>query len=735
VLRDDDRSLWTKARDADALQGRAATVYLAEKDGNPKYFKIFEGTVSSRPQWGGGRLKLHLSSGALSKIKVGNLVNEDDFPLAWPAHQGKMLPIVFGKVHKVPSWAVKHGRQGTLREDITSIADLTLTIDGWQDRGGEVITIMIGLERLVGTFDGSVFTATGRGGGNIASGTTRAASTITAANTLLVNNSDLGNVDNAYNGYLLKMSVPQFPSPGQVGYSWLAVMDLYWHHASNPQKQWGPSHRHIYRYDAVNEELFFAPTFTYEDSTAEDQYSGRSVIAPSTVTIAGHTWVPPSGAAYDITTMATLHSKGESVYEIPEGGIIYIVADHPVEEIQGVYSKGKIKKLPVPRTRQSTEYEFGGSFPGIIGAQAPTDQIPIEEDDPPDEFVEINPELYTANLNDTTSFPDFGHAVTTIKFNVPLALQPNFEIDSPDLHCNLKGHNNASFVENPVDVLARITDDYAPDITRDTAAWSSAASSVDWLKCAFALSEKQDFQKLAADIAWQCRCRVFWRDGLLSIKFLRNIKPAAHDTYIDGGYDEGSHKIVWRGINEIITELEYQIRTAGEPTVYLEEDTAAIAAYGRRGVGTKMFWVYEKRSYAQAVARFMLNRMKNEAMMVSLRVPLNQARVELGDWIKLYPGAMFNANQYGEVVELTHSPVNIPDSKGPHIDLGILMPYGWEAPWACPSGDVCYACDVSCDAAADVLSCVVAADIGCDIFDLGGYGFWMQNANDILDEW
>jgi hypothetical protein len=56
--------------------------------------------------------------------------------------------------------------------------------------------------------------------------------------------------------------------------------------------------------------------------------------------------------------------------------------------------------------------------------------------------------------------------------------------------------------------------------------------------------------------------------------------------------------------------------------------------------------------------------------------------------------------------------------------MSLIEPYGWEAPWTCPSADACTGCDLYCEVSADVLPCVAAADIGCDIFDLGGYVTW-----------
>jgi len=739
ILRDDDRAILAKLR-TEQIQGCAAKVYIAAYGEDYDYFKLFEGVVAAKPVWTHGEVRFTFSSGDLERQVVGNLATIDKCPNCYPEHLGRMLPIIFGQVYKVPSIAAKHGQIGTMRDDCTA-SDTTLFIDGFQERSGETVTLMIGgnpaRERVTGVFKGSKFEVISRGGGTIASGTTQSASDESQPYYINVSDSDLGTIDNAWVGYLLKMQVPQSPPAAQVGYSWTYVETI----GSVPprvgsQKGWGNEYRTIYRYDATNERLWYTPAFTYEDSEDSDYYSGRSIIGPSTASYVGHIWVPPSGAAYTITTLATAHSKGETVIELLSGGTTYIVADHSCAEVRGVFCQGKVRQLALPNNGSAVRFDFGGGPLGVLPTTASdvaTDQPSVEDTDG---FLEIPPEYYTINTNDSTSFPDLGHAITTITFKIPTMMIPGYEISSPELWCNVKGHNSPTYIENPVTVLQRILTNWATRLSLDTNAFTSAATSVDWLIADFAITEQMDALQLASEMAWQCRCRTWYRDGLISITFLRNTYPGTHQGFFgaqansSGAYEKGSHEISWRGLDSIVTELEYKIHTQGKEAVYKEEDTGQIAKYGRRGIGQKDFWIYERQTHAQAVARFWLNRLKYEAELIKLRAPVNKLRVELGDWLKIYPGATFNANQYGEVVEIHHTPVDVTAGRGPFLDVTTMSSYGWEDTWACPSGEVCSSCDLYCDAAADVLACVVAADIGCDIWDLNGYADWLWDWDD-----
>jgi hypothetical protein len=695
ALRDDDLDLWKKCRDDDAIQGRTARVYLAAHGEQVDYFKVFEGVVSEPPTWARGQLRLSLSSGDLHlHEEVGNLADVDTFDNVYPPHAGRMLPIVFGQALRVPAVAVQHGREGRFRADADE-DDTTLYIEGWGDLDSDVTVILhSGMERMSGTFKGSRFTTETRGGGTIASGTTVSASDKDEPTYINVDTADLGTDEAAYHGYLLKMTVPGSPSAAQVGYEWLASSALghqmFYHLRDNKA---GAEYRHIYRYDATNGVLRFAPAFTFEKNDVEDE--GRFLTVGENLITGGNVWIPPNNESYEITTMARAHSKGERVWEVISGGTVYIAADHAVQAVRAVYARGRKREIPVPRRRPELTITLGGGGAAVEGLDATAGQIGPQQNTG-DGWIMIPPDMYTVNTNDSTTFPGLGRAVTTITFAVPVPNLPRFEFDGPDIMVDIEGYQDgATLVENPVDALKHLLDDWASNVPTNAASFTSAAASVDWVDCAFGLTERTPAQRLAAEIAFQSRCRATWKDGEIHVDYLRNSAPSVFDLTINDEYEEGSHEMGWRGLNSLATEFRYKLRVRGEVKEFVEEDANSIAN-------------------------------------VRLRTPLTSLRAEVGDWVKLWSYEFFGDYQGMELIGVANDPGSgAARTRSPSVFLELAAPYGWDDR-ACPAGDTCVGCELYCEVAADVLPCVVAADLGCDVFDLDGHAGWAWNRPDEL---
>jgi hypothetical protein len=730
VLRDDDKALWAEMRDRQ-MAGRTARVYLAAYGQQVDYFKVFEGAVSGRPVWSRGELRLTVSSGdEFLNDFVGNVADDSDFPDIYPDHSGRMLPICFGHPTRVPCVAVRHGRRGRFRAD-AGRTDTIMYIEGLEDSvGGNLVTLFAGRERFTGTFEGSKFNVTQRGGGVVASGQTTQASTVGLPQRLYVDPADCGTVDNAWLGYLCKMNVPGSPGAGEIGYGW-GQPGLYGYAAIGLPSKAGDEHRYIFRYDATGDGthayLYIAPAFTYEHAADED---GRGIMPGEVMYFAGHTYVPPSGKAYEITTMAMPHRRGEEVWEVVDDGVVYVAADHRTKAVRAVWVRGKRTDIPVQRQREHVDalILYSGGIVGLPGRTAPAQGVEGEEDETED-WVLVPPELYTVDCNDTTTFAGLGRALTTIKFELPLPLIPGYEISSVEIAADLEAfsEDGSTVVENPVSALEDVLGTWASGVPLDAGSFSAAAASVDFLKVDFQLHDRKTVQELAADVAWQCRCRALWKDGELHVDYLRNTAPASHDVHVGYQVEEGGHEFQKRAIDHIITELEYKVRVKGEERTYTETDAGQVSTFGRRSDGRAHdFWLYEQQAYAQAVARFWLNRSKTEQLSVKARVPLTHVQAEVGDWARLYENTFFGDNtKYWEVVEVEHelggagggAPVS------PSVTVTLMEPYGFDD-WTCPAGDACIGCDVYCEESANVLPCTVAADLGCDVYDLAGYADW-----------
>jgi len=376
----------------------------------------------------------------------------------------------------------------------------------------------------------------------------------------------------------------------------------------------------------------------------------------------------------------------------------------------------------VPRQRPVSYIVLGGGAPSVEGAEATGETNPVEDAD--EDWIEIPPDMYVVDANDSTTFPGLGRAVTTITFPLPLPCLPRFKFNDVEMFADLEGYNNVALIENPITALKLILGEWAPTVPINSPSFEAASSRTDWLDCAFAMTERMTAQELTAAVAWQSRCRAVWKDGEIHVDYLRNSAPGTLDMIINTQYEEGSHEFGWRGMQNIATEMRYKVTIRGETKEFVEEDASAVAKYGRRSPGVKEFWIFQNQDHAAAVARFWLNRLKTEALRVRIKTPLTSARVEIGDWIKLWSYEFFSTYKALEVIGVTDDPGGGGAAvRSPSVTLDMMEPYGWDV-WSCPSGDTCVGCELYCEVAADVLPCVVSADLGCDVFDLDGHAGW-----------
>jgi hypothetical protein len=721
-LRDDDKTLWLKMRDAQ-VQGITAKVYLAYYGEDPTYFKLFEGSLSSKPKWVNGALSLSMSTTEKTfDEEIGTLATTDILPDVYPDHAGKMLPIVYGAATRVKAIAAAQGMHGRMREDATD-SDTVLYIEGFESKDpSELVRIRVGDEEITGHFKGSRFEVVERGGTIVASGLLIGNTLISRPNQLFASTNDLGEDDNRWAGYKIRLTVPRIPDVINAGWKWNVNRSIGAHGAVKPSSRFGVIYREIVRYNGTTGSLIIGPPFSYESTLVEDESLERGLLPGNVVTYAGHSYLPPSGQAYEIVTKRKPHRVGEDVWEVLSTSK-YIIADHPIKAVRAIYAFGKRVDVPVPRKRPSAFFELGGGVIGMLGREgfneddADTDQI--------SEWIEIPPELYKVNLDDGTAYPAIGHNIATIEFFGPVPTLSGFEFDGPEVLVDMEGKDDAgTMIQNPITVLKDILDNWAPSIATNAASFTAAAALVDWLKVDFSLTDRMQARDLISSLSWQSRCRSLWKDGALFVDFLRNKSPGSHVGFIYGDVVEGTRKFELKAMRSIVTELEYKITSRGEEKTFKEEDAIAVSKYGRRGIGIKDFWAYEREAHAQAVARFWLNRMKSESLIMNVDVPLNQARGEPSDWFKVYASGFLLSYTDMEVIGTKHNFGSPKSMQSPKITLSLMNPYGWEAPWVCPNADGCTGCDLYCEVAADVLPCVTASDIGCSIFDMGGYATW-----------
>jgi len=219
-LRDDDGSLRGVLCDVE-LQGARATVYrhfegLAAGTMTPVLAGVASGPVEYRED----RCTVGFDVADMSRkwaVDVGHAADGETFPDVDPRDEGRMLPVVFGRVRRARGACVRTGARGTLLRDCTPV-DSTLYVSGFESLDpGTALTLEIGRERLTGTVDGTRFTVAQRGGGTIASGTTTHDTDRLSA----IRDQNLGGVDNEYVGLCLKVWVSGALESGDVPFEYL----------------------------------------------------------------------------------------------------------------------------------------------------------------------------------------------------------------------------------------------------------------------------------------------------------------------------------------------------------------------------------------------------------------------------------------------------------------------------------------------------------------------------------
>ncbi len=255
---------------------------------------------------------------------VGTVATRELFPDIDDRDEGRLLPIVYGRVRRAKAVFARCGTKGILLSSCSD-TDTTLYVSGFEDlTPGTELTLRMGVEEMVGTISGIVFTVTDRGralySGHVTDATNEYASLI---------DSSLGGVDDEHVGYVLRMWVPRYDFGGaQV--SSVQVM------GSNPPAGPGRYERAwIVRFDASSGKLEYAPPFmqTLGDPGTADGFVYGSV---------GRIFEPPTGWPYEILSQATSHEAGEEARQVLSS-FAYVANDAPSLRVTAVYVRGRTK--------------------------------------------------------------------------------------------------------------------------------------------------------------------------------------------------------------------------------------------------------------------------------------------------------------------------------------------------------------------------------------------------------
>jgi len=696
-LGDEDGSLRSTLSGVE-IQGARATVYqhfegLASSTMTP----VLAGVASGPVEYLEGECTVGFDVADMSRkwaVDVGRAADRETFPDVDPRDEGRMLPVVFGRVRRARAACVRSGVRGTLLRDCAP-GDTTLYVSGFESlEAGSALALEIGRERLTGTIDGTRFTATQRGGGMIASGTTTHETDRLSA----IRDQNLCGVDNEYVGLCLKVWIAGSIEPGDLPYEYLIGTSS---QLQNPATS-GWEYRLIRRYDASTGTIEYWPPFTVEGT--------RSETPALTIHGAGHAKLVHAGTHYEITTFPAFHRSGDRVRTVVPGGWVYVLNDAPSVGVDAVYLYGRRIREPV--VTPLSPLDMGGGAVGALASEG------LGEEDPPlpvDDWIPVAPELYEVDLADETTFPALGRAITTVTFRCDPTALPGMRVTLGDLRGDLSGVESAgdgtgALVQIPPEVIRTILTRWGGldgDLDIDGDAFDAAAGALSRTRFAFALGEIRDLPTVAAELAFQARSVFRWRAGKASIKVL---PPGAGepDRSLDAdGREEGSLVLSWDNAEDVVTQIVAGFTREGEQREIVVRDEAAAAAWGTR-TREASFWAFADSTEVERSARFWLARWCEVRRRARVSTFLQTLDVEPGDTVALDCDDICKDTVAAEVTGVRHRPGSGRDGRMAGIDIDLRLPLVAGCSSSCE-----LACESACESACEA-SCESACESGCE---------------------
>ncbi|MFH0910944.1 MAG: phage tail protein [Planctomycetota bacterium] len=252
---------------------------------------LFAGVAGAAPLWEEALARIALPLADLSVLfqnrPCGTLASRELFPKLRDGDEGKMLPLVYGRPHRVRALLAAGGAETVLARRATA-SDAALFVKDASRFPAGPVRLRIGSEEIEGSFSGNAFAVTARACG-IESGTTAVSS---GKYLVLRAASLLAATDNEYAGLFLRLTL-------------------------GGREQM----RHIlYSVAATNALIVNAP-FLGPDGNA-------AILGP--------------GVDFEIATVGGVHPAGERVTEVLDE-YVYIAADHPVEAVDAVEGWGIVR--------------------------------------------------------------------------------------------------------------------------------------------------------------------------------------------------------------------------------------------------------------------------------------------------------------------------------------------------------------------------------------------------------
>jgi hypothetical protein len=349
-----------------------------------------------------------------------------------------------------------------------------------------------------------------------------------------------------------------------------------------------------------------------------------------------------------------------------------------------------------------------------------------------EELMEVPADRYTLNLNDTTTFPALGRALTTLAFATPLTALAGENWASDDVYVDIDGYtpDGTTLPENPADVIERLLVDFGglSAAVIDTASFAAAETACGDRVFGFALSQQYDLRDLVADLTWQAGCAVM----VIGEKIYLHAVTMAPGTSVttlqatgQGGVDVDSIKRQLTEVKELWSEVtvKYKPDLSGleeNPTLQVSlKDATAAAAFGRRVEKQELdFWAYRYPGFAKQVAQDYLNAHARQWHKATIRTYLDTLELTPLDWVTLSGLPYWTTGQKARIESVRHMPTNEPDTPDT-IEYELLLPIypgcsGTDEALAC-QGAVEHVCasETGCLGACEGANCQTAGELIC----------------------
>jgi len=556
---------------------------------------------------------------------IGFLATRDDFPEIAAEDEGRMLPIIYGEgVKRVKAVAVDIGKKGRLLR-ACGIDDTTLYIEGFEELpAGRGVSARIGDEILSGNIYGTEWRTVTRGLSRY-SGRTTASQLSTEKQSIITN---LEGYDGQYVGLWLKVNVPN-TAAGPAGTALVGSPSI---GGANSTYQY----KRITQFESATGRLSWeGGSFFKIAGGASGSYFGALSFA------VGNEYLLPKQKQFDIVSLASAHSAGEEVVEYRAQGVWYIVADHPVQRIRGVYVKGAASSTPGldeagVNTGASQINALAGAQTGGQGANQATPEA--EASAPSRESWRVLSSLdYKVQYVDTDLL-GVGHPVTALRLPAPPTLNRSLAAQSDELWVDVDGaYVDSTLIQNPIAVLEDIIEEYGPGASKvdTTISGATIRGRVAQLRCRFALTEQTPFIELCARLAFIARCRFYLTDvGRAAVQYLTLFGDAKQADVGDSKIALDSFVLGWRDFDTIATRVAFAFTTRGEVRHGQLDDAAQQATYGVRKVDVDLSWLANE-GMARWIAQFWLDRRKRLNRTADFSTGLQTLELQVGDQIDL----------------------------------------------------------------------------------------------------